>query len=131
MIHWKDATKSNLRLLKAICIVFRKHPKLLSFLFDPHSPVLRAQPEALMKESRDFSSGEDLLVRVALDMWSGSGEAYVYELIEILDNTNLFNVLEGLQFLKAKSEGWEGPVYSQLKTDSDNLRRQLKLDNES
>ena len=32
-----------------------------------------------------MSSGEDLLVRVALDLWSGSGDAKVWELVEILD----------------------------------------------
>ena len=113
MFRWENATKTDARLLKCISQVFAKHPYLLKFLFEPDRPRLRLIAEDLLTESRDMSSGEDLLVRVALDLWSGSGEAHVWELIEILDDQNLLNVVGGIRFLRTKFDGWDGPVMRQ------------------
>ena len=118
MIQWEKATKTDRRLFLAISQVFNKHPYLLEFLFDSHEPRLRLIPDELLGESAYLSAGEDLLVRVALDLWSGSGHAHVWELIEILDDGNLLNVVRALRFLRTKFDGWDGPVMRQLKTES-------------
>ena len=110
MIQWQKATKTDLRLLETVSRVFKKHPELVKFLFDPKEPKLRLAPEELLAVSINFSSGEDLLIRVALDLWSGGGNAKIWELIEFLDNENLLNVVSALQFLGTKSNGWDGPV---------------------
>jgi len=113
MIPWPKASKTDLRLFEAVSRVFRNHPYLLEFLFDPREPRLRLLSEELLERSRDFSSGEDLLIRVALDLWSGGGEARIWELLEYLDDENLFNVTSALQFLRTKPNGWSGPVLRQ------------------
>ncbi len=129
MIYWNQATPDERRLLKGISLVLGKHPKLLLFVFDASTPRLRALPEILLEESATFSAIEDLLVRVALDLWSGSGNAHVWELIEYLDYEKLHYFIEGLRFCGTKFDGWDGPVCRQLKLDSsDAVYRQLKKD---
>lgn len=117
MFRWLQATKVDRRLFEAITIVFRKHLYLMAFFFDPEEPRLRRLPEELLEESECFSSGEDLLVRVALDLWSGSENANSWELIKILDEQNLANVVEALLEIGTKFNGWDGPVMRQLKTE--------------
>src|ERR1700722_5325782 len=114
----KTETKTDQRLLEVIGHMFCKHLYLLDFFFDPNEPRLRRLPEELLKESAVMSSGEDLLVRLALDLWSGSGDARVWELIEILDEENFIYVLRALYELGNKCPGgWQGPVMRQSKMD--------------
>ena len=115
---WPNAPKVESKLFKAISLVFKHHPYLLDFLFDPQKPRIRMEPVELLAQSEAFSAGEDLLVRVALDLWSGGGNACIWELIEILDDRNLRSVTTSLRFLRTKFDGWHGPVCRQLKTDT-------------
>lgn len=132
MIFWKKATKAELKLLRAISIISRDDTYLFLVFFDQDEPVLSDTIENLLEFSgQTFSAKQDILFRVALDVWSGGGEAHLWEILEYLDDKRLGNVLEALRFLGTKFNGWEGPVCRQLKTDSDNSRRQLKLDNTS
>lgn len=50
----------------------------------------------MLKQTAGLSSGEILLIKIALDIWSGSGHAYVWEIIEVLDKDNFFYVPEAL-----------------------------------
>ena len=132
MIFWKKATKAEVKLLRAISIIFRDDTYLFLVLFDAEEPVLSDTIEQLLEFSGEtFSAKQDILFRVAMDVWSGGGEARIWEVLEYLDDKRLGNVLEALRFLGTKFDGWDGPVCRQLKTDSDNFRRQLKLDNKS
>jgi hypothetical protein len=114
MIRWPGATESDGRLLSIIGHLCSRHLYLLDFLFDPDEPKLRRSACELLEEAAVMSSGEDLLVRVALDLWSGSGNAHVWELFEILDEGNFINVLRALMELGPKLPGgWDGPVMRQ------------------
>ena len=97
---WQGATKSDHQLFFVIKIIFRNHPNLLQFFFEPERPRVRFEPMEMRKRARCFSSGEELLVRVALDIWSGSGNAKIWQIIEILDSGNFSNVLEALSILQ-------------------------------
>jgi hypothetical protein len=110
MIKWESVGKTELKLLEAIRILFSQHPYLLEFLFDPLEPKLRLAPEELLEDGYGLSSGEDVLVRVGMDIWSGSGDARIWELMEILDDQNMKNVLLALEYLGTKFNGWNGPV---------------------
>ena len=111
MIKWAKATKTDLRLFESISILFTNHSYLLDFIFDPDAAKLKFNPEVILRGSVDLSSGEDLLIRIALDLWSGSGEAKIWELIEYLDDQNFDQVLKALSCLKPKhTHGWQGPV---------------------
>lgn len=136
MIWWRNANEDERKLLRTIFIVLRKDPGLLGFLLCDDKPRLKESIEDLLALSAScFSAQQDVMFRVAMDIWSGSGETRVWELIEFLDDERLRLVLEALGYLGTKFNGWDGPVCRQLKTDiqtdSDNLRRQLKTDIES
>jgi len=129
MFFWRTATEDERKLFRTLVIVFRKDPTLLSLLLNQDKPRLRDSVERLLGMSEScFSAQQDVLFRVGMDIWSGSGEVRVWELIEFLDDERLRLVLEGLGYLGTKFNGWEGPVCRQLKLDSDNSRRQLNLD---
>ena len=129
MIRWKKATKEERKLFEALSIIFRNDPLLLMCLVEPNRPRLSDSIEELLQFSENsFSAQQDLLFRVGMDLWSGGGDACVWELIEYLDDERLGNVLKALRFLGTKFNGWDGPCCRQLKFPSDNLRRQLKLD---
>jgi hypothetical protein len=96
MDRLKNAGKVEQKLFTAINYFLCRHPKLLDFVFDPKKPRLRKPPEKLLIEGRYLSSGEYLMVRVAMDLWSGSGNAKVYELIENLDPENFKRVLKAI-----------------------------------
>lgn len=100
MVSWRHASSSDRRLYSAVSAIFLKHPHLLRFLFDDHEPRLRMIPEEMLREIRGFSSGEQILVRVAMDIWSGSGNAKIWQIVETLDPDNFANVLEGLRILR-------------------------------
>ena len=52
--------------------------------------------DALLLHSETWSRGEKLLVKAALDMWNGCGEATLGELISTLDSENLNRVLHAV-----------------------------------
>lgn len=103
MEHWQTATKTDHQLYFVIKIIFRNHPKLLEFFFEAEEPRICGEPMEIRKLALCFSSGEELLVRVALDVWSGSGNAKIWQLVETLDSENFSNVLEALSFLNSFS----------------------------
>jgi hypothetical protein len=129
MICWNHLSEHETRLFTALTLLFRKDLELFDRLVEPNKPRLSDSIENLLDFAADnFSAKQDVLFRVGMDLFSGSGEARVWELLEYLDNERLGFVLEALRYLGTKFNGWDGPVCRQLKMDSDNSRRQLKLD---
>lgn len=62
----------------------------IDFLFEPTAaPCLREQPEILLEDSWELKSEQQILVRAALDIWSGSGNSFLWELINGLSENNL------------------------------------------
>ena len=103
MLYWKSACSSDQKRLDAIKTLYRKHPDLLFYLFEPSQPRLRLPSEVLKKYAQAFSSGEKLLIRMGLDIWDGSGDALFREIYHVLDPINFKNTLETLGFLKNQS----------------------------
>lgn len=93
---WPKAGDSDLQRYEAISRVFFTHDYLLPFLFDTREPKTRLSPEALLRQASAFSKGEFLLIKIALDIWSSSGDTKLVELIEDLDPQNFYFVLESL-----------------------------------
>jgi hypothetical protein len=62
-------------------MIFRNHPGLLDFFFEKKEPRIRMRAIEMRKAAFGMSSGEQLLLRVALDVWSGSGNAKIWQLI--------------------------------------------------
>jgi hypothetical protein len=100
MLNWKDTSQEEQRLKLVMEWIFRNHPQLLEFLFKSNIPYLRDEPEKLIVEAGAFSSGEKVLIQVALDLWNGSGKALFWDVIHRLDTRNQNSVFVALQYLK-------------------------------
>jgi hypothetical protein len=88
---------------QAISLVFHNHPELLEFFFEKDQPRIRFVAEDMRREAAGFSDGQQILIRVALDMWSGSGNAKIWQVLEGLDDANFSNCLRALGFLRGIS----------------------------
>jgi hypothetical protein len=101
-LQWSPRLISENILLQAMCQLFKKHPNLLKFTFDPHRPELRESPDELLQQARALSSGENVLVRIAMDLWNQSGDVRLWEVIERLDTGNFHAVIATLRLLGPK-----------------------------
>ena len=89
------------RTVRSVLCVFSMHQYLVDFFFEkPNKVKIRFRPDEMRWRIQDMSSGEQVLVRVALDIWSGSGDAKIWELLEILDEGNFGAVLKALMLIK-------------------------------
>lgn len=100
MLNWQRPGRHEMRMMETLNIIFAGHSKLLQFLFDNEAARLREAPEFLLASAREFSSGEQILVRIGLDLWSGSGDVKLWHIIELLDDVTYENVLLGLRHLR-------------------------------
>jgi hypothetical protein len=97
---WRHAKPSDHHVFKVVALIFHNHPELLEFFFEKERPRIRFQAIEMRRHAAGMSSGEQLLLRVALDVWGGSGNAKIWQLIETLDSGNLANVLKALALLR-------------------------------
>lgn len=96
---WPNVKNEERNLLHAITILCGNDKRLLGFLLDPNSPRLRKRAGILREDAWEFSDGEQLLVRAALDLWSGSGHLQLWEMVETWDSTNWVNFVRAIQVL--------------------------------
>ena len=54
---------------RAISLLLANDPKLLEFLFSANRPRLNSSPKKLLEDALGFSCGQQLLLRLALDIW--------------------------------------------------------------
>lgn len=81
-IKWPGADEGATKLLESISLLLDNNKKILDFLFDPKSPRLRKRAGILRDDAWNLSEEDQLLVRAALDLWSGSGHVQLWELTE-------------------------------------------------
>ena len=96
---WPNAKNEERRLLNAIRILLGNDPRLLAFLLDPNSPRLRRRAGILQEDAWNLSDGEQLMVRAALDLWSGSGHLQLWEMIETWDPTSWIHFIRAVREL--------------------------------
>lgn len=90
--------------------MFLNHQYLLRGFFEERQPRISLAPEEMIQQSAGFSDGEIVLIKIALDIWSGSGNACVWELLEVLDKGNFLNVLKGMLMIKQNNPTYMGPL---------------------
>jgi hypothetical protein len=113
-ISWQSADTSDLRTLTGIQTLLGKtHGRFLPFLFDPKVPKLRKRPGILLEDSWGFSHGEILLIKASLDLWSGSGHAPLWDLLETWDDATWIRFIQCLCFLK----GFQRELLQALNSD--------------
>lgn len=81
-INWPGADEKSLSLFRAVSVLLSHNQTLLDFLFDLERPRLRKRVGILRDDAWRFSEEDQLLIRVALDLWSGSGHVQLWELTE-------------------------------------------------
>jgi hypothetical protein len=96
-------------------LIFSNHPGFLEFLFHQDEPRLRDEPELLLTKAAAFSTGEKILIRIALDLWSGQGRVSLWDIVERLDLDNYEHVLAGLRHLRPNEEDGGPLVWRQPK----------------
>lgn len=86
--------------------LFDSDRRLTDFLFEPKTAELRERPPILLEESWDLLPEERVLVRAALDVWDGSGHAFLAELLSELSEASLHRLaltLHGVRKFKRLS----------------------------
>jgi hypothetical protein len=83
---WPNANSEERKLLQAITVLLGYDQKLLIFLLDPDSPRLRRRAGILKEDSWRLSESQQLQIRAALDLWSGSGHLQLWEILEKWDD---------------------------------------------
>jgi len=112
MIDWKNACSSDKKLLYAIARLFRNRAGLLDFFFHSTQSKLSASPEKIRKMARAFCSGDEFLVRLALDIWSQDGGINFNEIYQKVDDDNFYNIIATLGYLRDKPDIY---IHGQLK----------------
>ena len=100
MLNWRGASLYELQLSGVYERLFFNHSKLLAFLFEPEVPHLRRLPEDLLGDLGMFSSGEKVLIQLALDLWDGSGNTLFWDIFYRLDSETLSELIECLKYLE-------------------------------
>lgn len=108
-LHWKTARPRDQRFQIVVTALFASNARLLALVFDRDQPRLRDEPENILTQARGLSSGEYLLLRLALDLWNDSGDVRIQELISSLDSTNFANAIGALWRLGPTSYDLELP----------------------
>ena len=93
---WESANPGDKMLREVIFRLFDSDERLVDFLFDVETPRLRKKAGILKEDAWCFSDREQLLIRAALDFWSGSGHVNLCELLDDLDDENLKRVLKAI-----------------------------------
>lgn len=88
----------------SICILLKDNPYLLEYLFSHKNAKLSASPDILIQEAGGLAHGEQILIKVAIDLWSGEGSASVGEVISVLSYNNMLNFLNALCHIRDINE---------------------------
>ena len=97
---WRDVGQFERKQFEAISLIFSGRADLLSWLFDPKKPRLRFPADEILVRARGFSSGEQLLIKFAVDLWCEQGDFRSHEL-QSLDTNSVLRVLKAVEYLYA------------------------------
>lgn len=74
---WEEASSDECLRGESISLILLDFPHLEGFLFHPKEARLRASRAVILGLSNSYSLGEQVLIWVVLDVWSGQGGARV------------------------------------------------------
>lgn len=78
--------------------------KITDFLFESSPiPQLRERPQILLNDSWDLPVEQRILIQAALDLWNGSGQLFLSELLK-LDKTRFCRLMQALKQIRAAEE---------------------------
>ncbi len=95
---------NNILIFETLNILLKNTPWLLEFLFNYKKVKLRCEPDIIIKKIKSYSHNELILTKAALDLWNGSGNLNIGELLSILDYDNTLNFIHSLCHLSGINE---------------------------
>jgi hypothetical protein len=96
----RQTSNAQSHLISSIQTLFRHDERLCDLLFHHQELRLRATPEEILKESRCFSRGERILIKIGLDFWSDSGSSRISDIVEHLDDDNVMAFIRAILRLR-------------------------------
>lgn len=88
---------------RAISVLLANDPRLLEFLFHPCRSRLARSAATLRRSAGAFSSGQQILVRIALDIWDDAGHVRLSDVVYRLDPVRFEAFLLALEVLRYSS----------------------------
>lgn len=82
--------------LEIIKGIFVQDPEMVGWLFRSNKPEIFADPETVMKEAGAFSSGQKILIQVALAVWCWYECANIVDICRRLDGKNFQAVMNAM-----------------------------------
>lgn len=89
--------------LDAISLLFSHDPSMLDFLLNDDRSDLRFHEDQTVHFFGCYSSGEQILVKIALDIWSYSGNSNLSDILAILDSERTDAFLQAMSLLNSQS----------------------------
>jgi len=83
-------------LIGTVRTLFRDDERLMYFFFHHMKGTLRLPPAELLRDARELSRSERILVQIGLDYWSDSGGAKLPDILDHLDDENLLAVIRSI-----------------------------------
>ena len=100
MIQWPNACAGDLKRLEIIKGIFVQDPEMVDWLFLKDKPELFADPDTVMQKAGAFSSGQQILIRVALAVWCWYEGTNIVDICRRLDNKNFQAVMMAMVELR-------------------------------
>ncbi|PIP91030.1 MAG: hypothetical protein COV38_16660 [Bdellovibrionales bacterium CG11_big_fil_rev_8_21_14_0_20_38_13] len=100
MLKWKNPSNDDQKRLRAITILLDNDERLVRFLFHPTKSQLSMTPEILREKMKSFSSGEQTLLLIAMDIWGTYGGIHFDDLYTNLSPDSFKNCITALAFIK-------------------------------
>ncbi len=96
MFQWQESSNDDRRRLEAISSILHNNSNLLGFMFSKREARLNGSSEQILRAAGEFSTSEQVLIQVALDIWDGSGETKLMDIYQRLDWPHTVNILKTL-----------------------------------
>lgn len=101
-IEWPSASEGDQRRLAAVKLFLNRYPFILMHLFREDKPEMYNDREAMLDRITPWSSGEQILAKVAIDIWfhDDHPSAHVMDIARRLDDTNFDSVMAALKMVR-------------------------------
>lgn len=84
--------------LVAVQYLLRNYPHLLSLVIDSKNYKLKTSPQKIIQKSIDFSLKDQILVRMALDIWNESGHVSLLEAYYHAGDILTIDLIKAMEF---------------------------------
>lgn len=100
MIQWPNASEGDLKRLEIIKGIFVQDPEFVDWLFLKDKPEMFADAETVLEKAGAFSSGQQILIRVALAVWFWHDCTNIVDICRRLDGKNFQAVMNAMVELR-------------------------------